>query len=129
MSKKIVKKAGRPPAPIQDYLTKIIPKLQLGYKLPKACKLARVPYSTVLDYYNADENIRAEIDINLEDGNIHARARLKGKATEGEYDHKATMDWLKNMDEDFAEKPMIQADTIKFELTRGEDEDKHILPN
>lgn len=108
MTKKIAKRPGKKPVNIEKYFTDIKPMLSLGFSLHRACKLASVPYTTVIDYYHSDAKIRNKIDALRDNTNLHARARLARKATTGKYDHKATMDWLTNMDEDFKNKPTTQ---------------------
>lgn len=54
--------AGRPRVDIQDYLVKISPYLKCGLSLNKACIQAKIPYRTVNDYINADDNIRKDVE-------------------------------------------------------------------
>lgn len=105
MSKKIEKTAGRPPANIDEYFTKILPYLSLGLSLHKSCIQANVPYTTVIDYCKADENFRNKIDRNISNPVIISRTKLIKEAEEkdwGETDaHKFI---LENLDQDFRKK-------------------------
>lgn len=47
---------------IDEYLTNIQPYLEVGCSLYEACLHAVVPYTTVVDYQNADEKIRKNIE-------------------------------------------------------------------
>jgi hypothetical protein len=72
----VIKKVprGRPPAPINDYVTKISNYLLLGYSLKKACLLGGVPYTTVNDHYRTNESIRTKIDVLSTNVSLKARA-------------------------------------------------------
>jgi len=47
---------------IEEYLTNIQPYLEVGCSLYEACLHALVPYTTVVDYQNNDEEIRKKIE-------------------------------------------------------------------
>lgn len=117
MSKKVAKTTGRPPVDIESYFTKIEPNLALGFSLHRACKIAQVPYTTVVDYYNADESFRSRIDSLIEDTNLHARSRLAARIKGQAYDGKAIEFWLRNMDEDFKDKPQTQIGIVGNEMS------------
>jgi len=117
MSKKIVKKAGRPPVNIENYVAKISEFLVLGYSIKKACALANVPYRTVYDYHNKDEDIRTRLDNMINETNMHARAKIKSRISGKQYDRNANEFWLKNMDEDFKDKPTTQIGIVGNEMS------------
>lgn len=50
------------PVNIEDYLTKLKPFLEVGCSLHEACINAIVPYSTMLDYIKADDEVRDNIE-------------------------------------------------------------------
>jgi len=47
---------------IEEYLTNIRPYLEAGCSLYEACNHALIPYTTVIDYQNNDEDIRKKIE-------------------------------------------------------------------
>lgn len=54
--------AGRPRADIEQYITNIQPFLEVGCSLYEACLHGLVPYTTVIDHQNRDEEIRKKIE-------------------------------------------------------------------
>lgn len=49
-------------ADIESYVTNIAPYLEVGCSLHEACSHGLVPYTTVKDYYDKDEEVRKNID-------------------------------------------------------------------
>lgn len=47
---------------IEEYITNIQPYLEVGCSLHEACLHASVPYTTVVDYQNNDEEVRRNIE-------------------------------------------------------------------
>lgn len=114
---KLIKKSGRPPANIEQYVTKIQEFLLLGYSVKKACTFANVPYTTVNDHYNKNEDIRTRLDNMINETNMHARAKLKSKISGKSYDRQANEFWLKHMDDDFKDKPTTQIGIVGNEMS------------
>lgn len=77
--------AGRPKVDLQEVFTKIQPFLQVGYSFHKSCIMALVPYSTVIPYYNTDEDFRNKVERERNLVNIVARQniikKIQGKKT------------------------------------------------
>jgi len=104
MSKSLEKKeVGRPAADIEGYFTKMVPYLNLGLSVYRACNQADVPYTTVRDYYNQDEDFRRRVDLARDDIVVTSRAKLaeevKKKSWSRTDAHKYVLD---NLDEDFS---------------------------
>lgn len=95
------KTIGRPPAPINGYITKITNYLLLGYSLKKSCLLGGVPYTTVNDHYHTNESIRTKIDVLSTNVSLKARANWVKLIQAGDYH--ASKEWLERMEpEDFS---------------------------
>jgi len=47
---------------IEEYITNIQPYLEVGCSLYEACLHASVPYTTVIDYQNNNEDVRKKIE-------------------------------------------------------------------
>lgn len=102
------KPIGRPPAPINDYITKITNYLLLGYSLKKACLLGGVPYTTLNDHYRDNECIRTKIDVLSTNVSLKARANWVRLIQSGDY--RASKEWLERMEpEDFSLKTSRQS--------------------
>ena len=56
---------------IENYITNIAPYLEVGCSLHEACIHALIPYTTIKDYYDGDEDVRRKID-RLKNGPILA---------------------------------------------------------
>jgi len=52
----------REPEEIESWVRTIVPMLQRGSDLHNACLYAKIPYTTLLDYYKKDESVRNQID-------------------------------------------------------------------
>lgn len=94
---------GRPRAPISEYVTKISHFLVLGYSIKQSCQLGGVPYTTVIDYYRANESIRTKIDVFMASVSLKARANWVESINAG--DLKASWAWLERQEpEEFSPK-------------------------
>lgn len=61
---------------IEDYITNISEFLKTGCSINEACLHGKVPYTTVLDYYKQDENIRNKIDRLMATPILEARKKV-----------------------------------------------------
>ena len=99
MAKELVKKkVGRPPADLEKYFTKIQPYLMIGYTLHKACLHGEVPYSTLIPYYNENEDFRNRIERTRTLPNVQARQNMVNAIAAG--DVKVSQTWLEAMEKD-----------------------------
>ena len=98
---------------IDLYLTNIEPFLKVGCSLPEACLHGAVPYTTVKDYYDKEEDIRKKIDCWKNWDILLARQSVVNGLQE---DSKLAMDYLKNKKSDeFGTKQKIDAEvSISF---------------
>lgn len=55
-------KVGRPRADIDEYFDRIEPYLRIDCSIHEACLEAKVPYTTVVDYYKQDLDFRNKVD-------------------------------------------------------------------
>lgn len=90
-------KVGKPRINIEQYITDIEPYLKLGCSLNESCQNAEIPYTTVVDYYHRDENIRRRIDrLKNHDIFLARQSVINGMVS----DPKLAMDYLKNKKSD-----------------------------
>lgn len=82
--KKNKKGSGRPKARIREYFMKILPFLQRGLSLQRACANAGVPYQTVWDYQNKDAKFSEEIKVAQQTLELAARNVVANKINRGE---------------------------------------------
>lgn len=107
MAQKSKSRTGRPRADLERYFTKIFPYLALGYSLHKACLYGKVPYSTVLDYSNAQPTFREKCLIAQSDASVRARQVWIQKIRDGSY--QASKEWLERFEsEEFS---LVQRDS------------------
>jgi len=82
---------------IEKYLTNIEDYLKIGCSLPEACSLGHIPYTTVKDYYDNDQNIRNKIE--CWKNNVFSVARRSVYVGMQE-DPKLALEFLKNKKSD-----------------------------
>lgn len=83
LDKTTSKSVGRPAINLDEYFSKIQPFLQLGYSFHKSCLFAEIPYTSLILYYNEDENFRNKCERERSIVSLTARRNLvnaiKGK--------------------------------------------------
>ena len=82
---------------IEEYLTNLEPFLKVGCSLHEACVNSYIPYTTMRDYYENDENIRRKIDAW---GNWDVLLARQSVITGMQDDSKLAFDYLKNKKSD-----------------------------
>jgi len=102
-----IKKVGRPQINLDETFTKISPYLLLGYSFHKACLYAEVPYSSVIIYYNDDEDFRNRIERERTDPSRKARKNLIDAINAGNL--QVSQEWLEAMEkEDFSKLAQVK---------------------
>lgn len=84
---------------IWAYIEAMKEYLEAGYSIERAARLAGKPPRTVHDHYTKDEEVRAEIDRLMENGNYEARKKWIKNIKAG--NQWAIEHWLEKRDPDF----------------------------
>lgn len=73
-------------ADIENYVTNIAPFLEVGCSLHEACLHGVVPYTTVKDYYDKDDEVRKKIDRLKNNIILEARSVIYKQIQDGDKD-------------------------------------------
>lgn len=122
------KKTGRKgvknnPAPIEEYIEKITPYLKRDNSLKKACILAEVPYTTVLDHCNKNYQVRSKIDKIINSCQDLAKQVVMDAIRQG--DASTAKWWLEKREKDYQPAKQVEVSTDRGtpnELTDQESE-------
>jgi hypothetical protein len=101
------KRLGRPPIDLVETFRKLQPFLQLGYSIYKSALMGEVPYTSLWEYCQSDEDFRKKLERERTLPNVVARRNIVSAINSG--DVKTSIDWLeRNEGDEFAKVQKIE---------------------